>query len=220
MNHAPRISVSWADASGAMLDWSSACSQMVVYEHEADASVTTTHLHILMLGALIDKEGLKKRYKKHIEVPKPRGYWAWEHDDWKKDHPGEEYNINMVTYDSKGKLKPKFIKGVSESEIDSLTSKWVDYSRHAKPGKVEPEKYNEWNQIKEDFIKVMDDKPTLDSVRRWVMAWFWKRDGRFPNALPYKRHVVSLWQVKYEYQHPSIDVEHSSSLHEIINLWY
>ena len=163
---------------------------MVVYEHEADEGCSRTHLHILMVGAQVKEEALKRMfYKVHPdENRKGNDLWSWSHDDWKKKNPNKEYDDTLITYMAKGKLRPVYVKNIPADIVEKRTREWVE------PTSQKSEKYDEYQDMLKDAVKDWENRrPTLDSIRSWAMRWYWKRDGKLPHATSYKRNAGSVY---------------------------
>lgn len=123
-NYAPRVTLSYNDVSGVIRMWSKSCDKMVVYEHEADEEVATTHVHMIMVNCKYkSQDTLCNQFRKLIETErKGNELWSWEH----KNYPNPD--ITYIKYMTKGKLKPVYVKNVSEDEIETYRSQWVDNS--------------------------------------------------------------------------------------------
>lgn len=215
-HYAPRISVSYADASGAMLQWAEKCTSMVVYEHEADLRVSQTHLHILMLGCEVQQEQFKRMFKTACSWEGRTGnaLWSWTHKD------NKNVSKKFVTYMSKGRLRPKFVKNFPMEDIEELRREWVEPTAQVPSGAIPaPPKYDEYAAIIKDGIEHFHDKPnfTLDQVRSWTISWYWKRDGRLPHIGNYKRNAGSLWLRLFEVH--TATRTFSCGVEEIKSLW-
>jgi len=91
VNYAPRISLSYSDLSGVIQEWAQAAEKMVVYEHEADADVATTHVHMIIIDCKYKTpEQLKKIFRKHINTDRGgNDLWSWVHKDY--PNPNETF---------------------------------------------------------------------------------------------------------------------------------
>lgn len=123
-SYAPLLRCAYNDLSGIIQVWADSCTQMAVYEHEADEKVKTTHVHMIMLGCIYKTpEALKRAYYKmfpEFDTSKGNGFWSWVNEEW--DVP----DINFITYMSKGKLAPKFVKNIPAEVIEELREKWSE----------------------------------------------------------------------------------------------
>lgn len=129
-NYAPRVSLPYHDMSGVVELWSQSCDKMVVYEHTADEKVKTTHVHMIMINCKYkSQDTLCNQFRKLIHTErKGNGLWSWEH----KDYPNPDENV--ITYMSKGKLEPVFVKNMTVNEIEVYKSRWTNY--HEKKHKI------------------------------------------------------------------------------------
>lgn len=118
MNVAPRVSMPFLDLSGVIELWASQCEKLIVYEHISDSQVKKTHCHLLMIGSKVGVEQLKNLAKSCIVPGKGQQFWKWE----SRIPPDETF----ITYMSKGKLAPKFIKNISPAEVEEWKLKWID----------------------------------------------------------------------------------------------
>lgn len=220
-NHAPTVHLSYVDMSGVVKVWSELCLQLIVYEHEADETVSQTHCHLLMVGCSVDREALKRRLYKELpqETRKGNEMWAWTHKEWERENPGKEYDFGMIKYMSKGKLAPKYNKNISDNIVEEQKAKWVD---HGASGIDQPSKdYNEYRELKKQAI--LDWKGntfTLDTIRTWTMSWYWHRDGRLPHAGNYKRNAASIYLHLIETFGSESNHDFGCAMREIKNLWY
>jgi hypothetical protein len=228
-NYAPRVTVSYADASGLFQEWSKRCKEFVVYEHEADEKVSQTHCHLLMLGCQVKAEQFKRMYMEHFphEARKGNALWSWVHEfDEDRGDDAREALLKIVTYYSKGKLQPKFVVGLTLAEIDVLRQAWVDYRKPGLPGPERAKRAegqaSEWDQLFKAGCEHYRSIPnyTLDSVRSWTMSWYLKRDGRLPNVGAYKRNAGSLYIRLSEIHLAPNGTPACTAIEEVKNLWY
>lgn len=105
---------------------SDACDVCVVYEHEADESVNRTHIHAYVENPKVSTDTMKNWVKKTL------GVTAFPKNDWAFPVANDR---GFITYLTKGKLTPKFVKGISDDEIRTLKAAWVD--QPVKKGKVQ-----------------------------------------------------------------------------------
>lgn len=66
MNLAPLLRIPFYDVSGIWERWSTHAERMVVFEHEADEEVKTTHCHFLMLNVNVSVDTLKRELRERI----------------------------------------------------------------------------------------------------------------------------------------------------------
>jgi len=126
MNYAPLVRLSYNDMSGVIEVWASACDNFIAYEHEADESVKTTHVHILMMGCKYKTaEPMKRLYYRmfpNADSSDGNGLWSWVN----KNHPVPD--VGFIRYMSKGVLRPKFVKGFLPAVVEEQRLGWVEPS--------------------------------------------------------------------------------------------
>lgn len=118
-NYAPRVSLSYADMSGVVQEWSNSCEKMVVYQHDADKEINRVHLHMVMIDCKYKTpEALKRQFHSRVKTDlKGNALWSWEHG---KSEPG----MSFITYMSKGELASVFVKNILPAEIEELRLQW------------------------------------------------------------------------------------------------
>ena len=144
-------------------------------------------MHLLMIGSSVKEEALKRIYYKLIkDERKGNDLWSWSH----KSHPNPD--LKFITYMSKGKLRPVFSQGISPDIVEEYRLKWIEPTTATS---TDEEKYDEYKAILKDLEPLYGDgtRICLDTVRSHVMRWYWKRDGRLPNAPSYKRNAASAY---------------------------
>lgn len=127
-NYAPRVSLPYNDLSGVIQVWANSCAKLAVYEHESDEDIHTTHVHMIMIDCkYATPEQLKRDFYKMIETTrKGNELWGWTH----KEHPNP--GLEFITYMSKGKLRPVFLKNITPAEVEEFRALWVE--RKITPG--------------------------------------------------------------------------------------
>jgi len=212
-NYAPRLSLSYADLSGVVAAYAEVCDKLIVYEHEADGKVKTTHIHLLIIGSSNKDEALRRLAQKARMDIRMSGneFWKWA---IKKEHKAKFVSdpLSFITYMAKGKLAPKYVKNISPAEVEERRTAWVE------PTVLAPEgKYDEYDELKKSLQKEHNYwNMSLDNIRSWTMRWYWSRDGRLPHVGQYKRNAASLYVYAQSYNNNPI----SPAIEEIKNLWY
>lgn len=201
----PRITGTYQELSGGLLDLSRQCEALVAYEHPADEDVASTHVHFLMIKPHIGVEGLKKRLKK-LGIQRDRNGWMWETT---KTHPTWE---GALVYMTKGRLEPVFLSGFDKAECEVARKKWVDHTPAEGRGKEKA--------LVKAFMDSHDHKwePNLDQCRKWVFHYLWTQDKRVPNPSFYKTMSGTCyltWAEKHNNIRPF-----SIASDEVFNLWY
>lgn len=139
------------------MEWSNECESIIAYEHEKDSKVKKTHCHILMMGCSVKDEAFKRRFKKLYKTErKGNDLWSWEH----KEHPNPD--IYLITYMSKGKLAPVFVKNFSPALVDELRLKWVEYKTpESSVASKSKDKSKEFYSICEKVLEIARETPGI-----------------------------------------------------------
>lgn len=149
-NYAPRVSLSYADLSGVVEEWSKNCEKMVVYEHQKDAAVKHTHCHLLMLNTRVKEEAFKRMFHSRVKTDlKGNDLWKW---STKWGDPNESFIIYM----SRGKLAYKFLKNIPDTQVEELRLQWKDPTPK---GALLTER-KEATKTRQDLLKIMQSKIT------------------------------------------------------------
>lgn len=104
----------------------SLCEKLVVYEHIQDDYVKRTHIHAYIEGWKYTKQYLKNIVKriKNFE----RTDWAFS-ENYVVNEERKPVNTGYITYMSKGVLEPCFVKGFTQTEIDTFKGNWTERSK-------------------------------------------------------------------------------------------
>jgi len=226
MNRSPRISLPAQDISNVFVEWAQQCDRMVVYQHDADANVTATHCHILMIGLKVKDESLKRSFKRlcpHIDTTGGNKFWKWE-----SKHPPDE---GIITYMTKGILRPVFIKNFEKGELEAQRLKWVNHNIptidiNAQPPVTQSKKKEKYDEFEEAlrFVEAQyqqDSNIYLDAIRSKTMRFYWQRDGRLPPPMMYKRVAGTVFLKMVESrEHNANSKPFCVAMEEIKDLWY
>ena len=117
---------------------------------------------------------------------------------------------------SKGSLTYKYKEGFSDEEVSEAKASWIERKKESN-GTADKPKYDELDHLMKDWGPLDRKHITFEEVRRWVFAWYWRRDGRIPAATQYKRMAGSLY-LRIAEAHP--DISFSVASEEVLNLWY
>lgn len=111
-------------------DWSLKAEKVVVYEHPEPNNI---HCHLALIGVYDTTETLKNIMRKHGVLLKGAGQLSFK-TSFKG--PGktviamtDETLPGYITYMTKGKYEPKYLKGISEEQCAECRAGWKDYSR-------------------------------------------------------------------------------------------
>lgn len=116
MKLAIRFSITWTDN---LEEFFSSLDRAVVYQHDADEEVSRTHIHALVETS-VSTDTLKNRLTKIIGKRLPKTDWAFTQKI--KHNPVED---RFITYMSKGKLEPVYIKGFTQDTCNKYKALWV-----------------------------------------------------------------------------------------------
>lgn len=210
------INGTFNDLSGVIHNWASISEKLIVYQHGPDDGAANDHCHILVLGIQLDTKQLYKRKDfKQLGLDGTAKQFGFAKFIEGKD---------TIAYMSKGEYDPVYNKGFTQEEIDM--SKIKGYNKKDKKiEKKSDEKYNEWELIKKDFIKVKEEygRPCLQYTRTWTMRWYWKRDGRLPHVGNYKRNAASLfygWTLEWAAKYPADTITQDMNVQQIMEFAY
>lgn len=190
------------------------CHRYLGKEHSPDEGCKRTHCHFA-----IEYKHTKQALTKFLNSNDIKGSDNFGIlavcQDTKKPYDFEK----LCGYILKGSINETVkSNGVTNDVIESYRISWKDYQAN---GKIESEKviYDEWNLIKKAGKQHFTTEYfSFDDVRRFVMRWYWKRDGRLPHATSFKRNASSLYLCLIE-QYPNLRSE-STALDEIMEKYY
>lgn len=161
MNYAPRISLPYNDVSGVIALWAGTCDRIAVYEHsqETQTSKDKTHIHMIMMGSKYKTpEQMKKIFYLHVKTDrKGNDLWEWTNKKWPNP------DINFITYMSKGKLQPKFVKNISPAELEELRVKWI-------PPTPKGVKSSQQSLVNENDVKKSTKFQIIEKVVNLILA--------------------------------------------------
>lgn len=111
MSYFVRLSYSAKQLDGWLKLTADRCSSVVAYEHSDNEK--NIHIHALLKDCSVSTDTLKNYVRKFIgSVPKTN--WSFK----------EAISDDCITYMSKGKLEPIFVKNYEESKITEYKLKW------------------------------------------------------------------------------------------------
>jgi len=189
------------------------CTRFVGREHDPDEGCERTHCHFA-----IEYKHTKQALAKFLNSNEIR--------------TSANFGILSVTekekkpYDFKI-LSSYIIKGIINDTVkfSGVTREFIEECSISRATHKEDNnsgtkgKYDEWKEIKlEGFKKFNTIVYDFDQVRKFVMYWYWKRDGKMPHPPSYKRHAASLYFALAERDEP----QRSSSIamDEIMEKFY
>lgn len=162
MNLAPLLRLPYNDVSGIWETWSSHAERMVVYEHEADDEVKTTHCHFLMLNVNVSSETLKREFRRayplYFEKSDGRELWAW------KNKKFPDPNEGFIPYMMKGRYAAKFVKNFSEEQLEIHRQQSFAIPKDVEISESKPKKENKQKVQKTHWQIMLDIKDELSQI--------------------------------------------------------
>lgn len=134
-----RVRMTWLQIQAACELISTKVDRMVVYEHVPEGNEDNTHVHMYLTDTQVSTDTLKNYIKRSVtsEIPKVKGNEFW---SFKTEYTPFGQTINLpidekcITYMSKGKLDPVYVKGFTQDEINVYRDQW-DPTIKAAPSK-------------------------------------------------------------------------------------
>lgn len=146
LQHAPRVTVVYADVSGACIEWLDRCQVGIVCQHDADKKVNKTHIHLGMWGCDVKEEALKRMFNKKTQLGLSGNEdWKWKSKRFPAGLPpweppektpsgliipgkGWDQNFRYLTYCIKGDLsRVKYVKNISQDILEEASEAWADF---------------------------------------------------------------------------------------------
>lgn len=153
------------------------CEKLIVYEHPENP--LNIHCHLVVFGYRGDDKNPKRWCEKALnrvltstQFSKKKQYKPKGEIEYKPVDEGS------VSYASKGKHDPKYVKGWSDEEVAALKAKGFD--KKDKPEKVTVSKDEKWyNDFEKDFLTKPNQVPT-DQINfydlvAFARSWNFKR---------------------------------------------
>lgn len=180
-SYAVRVTLPFYDCSGIVQRWFDRSTSAVCYEHEQDDDVSSTHIHLALIGVDCKIEALKRMWS---DAP-GKGNEFWSFSDLKD-------RDKYLTYMTKGKLTAKLAKNISLQQLENSRLAWVDPVKDDKKSGDSVEYYV--NKVIKKFEKTTydmvytsgDNCSLLQDVRSETMKVFWGENRRVPHATLYK----------------------------------
>lgn len=196
MNHAPRISLPYADISGAIALWAESATKVAVFEHHPDSEDPTIHCHVLVSNCTVDIEALKRRFHSVVETSlKSNKLWAWTHKRFpvieSLDTSGGQ---TYLTYMTKGELSAKYLKNITWLEVETAKARWV---------KTDSPQYEVSAESKSEFdiiLKYLEQKhsgsvPHIDIIRSDICYHYLSRRKAVPRSGDLSRYAYSAYMI-------------------------
>lgn len=93
------------------------CERVAVYEHDA----SRIHIHAYIEKCSVSAQTMKNWIIEVVDETPSRDMWSFKTKT--REGPAEP---RFLTYMSKGKLEPVFVKGFTQDQIDYYRSQWVE----------------------------------------------------------------------------------------------
>lgn len=134
-NYAVRISDSWESLRQTVGAWALKAERILCYEHSDDGAARL-HCHLLLWGVHDTVDNLKV-IARGLGI-KVTGNKGWTFKTTFKDPKAIVHDIDeqtyetYVTYMSKGKYEPKYVKGYEQKFLDDAKNKWIEFPKRMK----------------------------------------------------------------------------------------
>jgi len=117
-----RLTESYDTMSGFVEKFADQCDKLVVYEHDG----ARRHIHLYAVSCRIKTDAIKARIKKYLLVNEyDKSNWSFK----------SATDAGCITYMSKGIIRPRYVKGFTDLEIEEYTRKWIDRAPEVKVDK-------------------------------------------------------------------------------------
>lgn len=113
MNIFGRVTINYDALTGFIESYANDCDKLIVYEHNDKR----THIHFYAFNSRIKTDAIKTRIKKHLHVT------SWDKSNWSFKSADDS---NCITYMSKGRIEPSFVKGFTQQEVLEYKDRWVE----------------------------------------------------------------------------------------------
>ena len=195
--HTLRITRPYEDIKDVIMDWVKVSGKLLVYQHDKDAEIASTHCHLLIEGCEVGIEGLKKRVKS-------KGFNG--NKDWSFTKP-EDTTEKYIVYMTKGILDPVYNENYDTSYLEKCKQAWVppnagkaDLSSARKSHATDIDKketllIKQWLEYKEYCMNrpLHGHMELIDFRGMSINYWKTKNKGLMPTASTYKRFLVSVY---------------------------
>lgn len=122
-NFAVRITKPFSDLSGTVRQWAMKADKMLCYEHD---NTDKLHCHLLMLNVSVDAERLKQISKECGVFGKGNEFWSFKTKSKKTGPVDSTTAERYITYMTKGRYDPKYVKGYESEYLSYCKSLWAD----------------------------------------------------------------------------------------------
>ncbi|UAU47005.1 Rep [Chicken proventriculitis-associated circular virus 15] len=188
-NYAPRVSMPYMDISGIIILWSKSCESIIVYEHESDEEVKTTHVHLLMINSeYATPEPLKRLFYKNLSTDrKGNDLWAWTHETVP--------DLTFITYMSKGILAPKFINNISTQEVEKARLNWKQSGAVPKTNDSNKSEFTLLLEAYEKQYKAKLVTCNMSEIKQWIKSRYLSQRKAIPRGSDTNRYAYSIYAI-------------------------
>lgn len=212
--------------------WAEKCTSLLVAEHPADGKTKRVHCHFMIDTTLADDNPFREAGKKCMKEFFKRGNMWIASRVQKGEHQGQVLDKGKVmVYILKGKYAPKFLKNISDQEVDEARQAWVEKVNSDEPAEDSPKhtdvlicKVVEVVETKlntkrydgdEDGIELYRTETILDLCRNEAFKMLYRAKRVAPHAAHYKIIASSAYLRIMEKLN-----KFDEGIVELKNLWY
>jgi len=132
LNYAVRITLPYSDVSGTVHVWALKCDKLVVYQH-VGSETEKVHVHLLLMSSSVSAERLKQLSGL---IGSGNEFWSFKTKSKKTGPLTDKTSGQYITYMTKGKYDPMYVKGYDSKVLVALKEAWVQRDEVAHPGRV------------------------------------------------------------------------------------
>lgn len=205
MNYAVRITFPAVNLQAFFGRLSMVSEQVVVYEHSENCE--KCHCHIVLLGYVGDQKNIKRWAEEALNLKIDKTKISIK-SQYKPKGTVQSVSIDTgaISYASKGKYEPKYVKGFTVEELNVLKEKGFD--KKDKPVKLSGDK--EWYFVWEtEFLNSLSgdtDKVSFYDLRSNVVSYHFRKLGivnqNFKNKV---KMCVQTYMITYGIKVPEGD---------------
>ena len=168
-------------------------TKVIVNQHDADDTIKRTHCHYSIVNIDCSKQALTKFLNKNEITGSDQFGILTVHPETKTPYKEDLLDIYVI----KGDITNVSNHGITIDEVKALAERWIFFKEGKNPSdqkkKTKSEHDSEWARILDTFLKEMNPNWALFDIRKWLIRYHWKNDGRMPHATSYKRNACSLY---------------------------
>lgn len=153
-----RVTVEWSQAVSAIELISSKVNRMVVYEHNSGGK--NCHIHMYLETCSVSTDTLKNYIRKHVTLDKGNKVWSFKKAD----------DSDCITYMSKGKLDPCYVKGFTQDELIVYKDKWVERTPETSTPKDTVTQYSMAMEVCELVNDKLKKRPDLHTIEIYELC--------------------------------------------------